>query len=63
MGDIDILSPFGSHSEYHAQFFNQMGRFKYKIPIDFSFLSRGLKPDKLEGRFKGEIFGFLHTIG
>lgn len=38
------------------------GQLQYKIPVDITFFSRVLKPDKLEGRFKDELLEIVLTI-
>lgn len=62
MGNVDSISPFGNLFKYLPQFFNVITRVCCnKTPVDITFFGRVLKPDKLKGRFKGEIFENFHT--
>lgn len=64
MGNFYIFSPFGSHSEYLAQFFNVIiwvltCLLQCKIPVDSFLFNRVLKPDKLKRTFQKRNLGIF----
>lgn len=72
MGHFNIFSPFGSHLDYLAQFFNviHLGTVPYVLfmsvvimvmqnPLRLLIFSHVLKPDKLVGEFQRRNNGFF----
>lgn len=60
-GKFTSLFPIRSHSEYLAQFLKVIVLvcFNKKIPIDITFLSHVLKPDKLKEEFRHRNLGYF----
>lgn len=57
IGNVDIVSLFGSHSEYLVQFSTlSYGSLQYKIPVEITLFGHVLKHVELEGAFKKNVY-------